>query len=168
MRRQNRQPQSHWSLEQTNLILGSARGSDYYPFFHVLARTGLRVCEAKRITWDDFDSKAKLLHVRPDLAKFPGEARDLPVSEATCALLATLPRRSHWLFAAEPAAGNLSTVRPINERRAEAELAEVLSAFGLEGRLHSFRSSLLSSVLTSSNADATFAEWAGLTGDQRN
>ncbi|HEX4415763.1 MAG TPA: tyrosine-type recombinase/integrase, partial [Lacipirellulaceae bacterium] len=84
-----------------------------------------------------------------------------PLCPPALALLSAQPRLGRWVFTAPPTAQFPVRDRQIDERRALYHLHRILKPLGLNGKLHSFRHSLISYALSSGTPEATVRKWAG-------
>ncbi|MEW6545421.1 MAG: tyrosine-type recombinase/integrase [Bacillota bacterium] len=60
-----------WTEEQIRLFLREARGSRYYPLFHLALATGMRLGELLGLVWEDVDLDRGVIQVRRSLVGRP-------------------------------------------------------------------------------------------------
>jgi integrase len=113
----------------------------------MLAETGMRVGEAKWLTWEDvdFDRGRGLLHIRPKEGWKPktGDQRAIPLQPALRRLLEGLPRHSRWVLTVAPSSCCPQGDHQISERRLLQYLKRVLERLGLSGHLHTSATAFL-------------------------
>jgi site-specific recombinase XerD len=162
-------PQPCWSPAEVQLILETLRDDDYSPVYQLLAQSGLRIGEAKHLTWDDIDLvnrtlrvRAKVIDERTGTTWKPktGNQRSMPLSIPLVAMLDALPRKSRWIFTSPSTLPRLAG-QPVDERRVLYHLKKALKKLGLKGHLHTFRHSLISHALVSGTPATVVREWAG-------
>ena len=109
-------------------------------------RIGVRVGEAKWLTWDDVDFEHRLIHIRPKEGWKPksGDERAVPMSDRLFDLLHALPHTGTWVFTARVTTRHPATGRQVSERRLLQYLKRLLKRLGLKGHLHTFRHSFIS------------------------
>lgn len=158
--RPTRQP--CWLREDVERILAAA-DEVHRPALRVLADTGMRVGEARQLTWDDVDFEHGLLHVRAkdDWTPKTGEERSVPMTIALKVLLESLPRNGKWVLRAAPSRAYPLGDHQISERRLLQYLKRVLQRLGLPGHVHTFRHSFISWALTRGTPEAVVREWVG-------
>lgn len=170
LKRPKNTPQPWWTLPQLNLILAASAKSPYHSLYSLLGWTGLRIGEAKNLSWDDIDLEQRVVHVREKWIgpgkndKWSPKGRDqrvVPLCDPALALLESLPHASRWVFIAPPTSQYPQCDRQIDERRALYHLKKVLKKVDLEGHLHTFRHTLISHALASGAPEASVREWAG-------
>lgn len=161
-------PQPCWSQPEVQRILKAAAQDPYYSLYCLLSVTGLRIGEAKHLTWADLNLEQGILHVRPKEVSpgkswkpKNGEERVVPINQATRTLLAALPRDSRWLFPRSKSSASPNADRRINERLALTHLKAVLKKVGLKGKLHTFRHSFITHALTRGVPEAVVRRWVG-------
>jgi site-specific recombinase XerD len=155
-------PQPCWTPEQVAAILAAAP-EDVRPALTLLAETGMRFGELAWLTWDDVDAGANVLRIRPKDGWKPetGDHRAVPISPATRATLAALPRRWRWVVTMPPSARHPGSGRQWTERRLLGALKKVLAGLALPGKLHTFRHAFISNALVKGTAVAVVKEWVG-------
>ena len=148
-------PQPTFDDEQLEQILLLAR-PPYHALFLLLAETGLRIGEARWLSWDDVDLKKGVIHVRAkdDWRPKTGDERVVPISQKLKRLLENHPRRGRWVLTAKSTTTHPSTDRQIDERRALLALKRILAHLKFPGKLHTFRHSFISRCLTSGIEEA--------------
>ncbi len=125
--------------------------NDYAPLFVALALSGLRIGEARFLTWDDVDFERKVLLIRPGLKngvpwqpKTRQSVRRVPIVaevDVVLRLLRVTNRRNQWVF--ETRRGTqLSASHPT------LRFAQIRDSLGLSKRyvLHSLRKFWASTV----------------------
>jgi integrase len=170
LKRPKNTPQPWWTLPQLNLILAASAKSPYHSLYSLLGWTGLRIGEAKHLSWDDIDFEQRVVHVREKWIgpgkndKWLPKGRDqraVPLCDPALALLRSLPRMGRWVFTAPPTSQYPQRDRQIDERRALYHLKKVLKNVDLEGHLHTFRHTVISHALASGTPEASVRNWAG-------
>ena len=139
------------------------RGHRNHALFLLLAETGLRIGEARWLSWDDVDLKKGVIHVRAkdDWRPKTGDERVVPISQKLKRLLENHPRRGRWVLTAKSTTTHPSTDRQIDERRALLALKRILAHLKFPGKLHTFRHSFISRCLTSGIEEAVVRTWVG-------
>jgi len=170
LKRPKNTPQPWWTLPQLNLILSASSKSPYHSLFSLLGWTGLRIGEAKHLSWEDVDFDQRVLHVREKWIgpgkndRWTPKGRDqrvVPLCDPALALLGSLPHVGPWLCTAPPTSRYPQRDRQIDGRRALYHLKKILKHLGLKGHLHTFRHTLISHALASGAPEASVREWAG-------
>lgn len=163
-------PQPCWSAGQRDKILEAARVTPYHSLYGLLAATGMRIAEAKYLTWEDVDVENGVLHIRPkqigpgkrDVWKpKTGDQRVVPLSTNMVRLLQKLPHHCRWVFTAPTSARCSNSDRPVDERRVLYHLKKVLKKLELPGHVHTFRHTLISQALLSGTPEAVVRQWVG-------
>lgn len=157
-----RTPQPCWSREEIDQILEKAR-PPYQQLFLLLADTGMRVGEAKWLTWDDIHLVRGLIHIRPKEGWRPktGDERVVPMSPRVKAMLKSLPNDGRWVFTARQTERHPEPGRQISERRSLAHLKRVLKRLGLRGHQHTFRHSFISFAAYKGTSERVLRRWIG-------
>ena len=162
-------PQPFWTPDQVQLILRALERNSLYPVYWLLAETGMRIAEAKFLTWADVDLEQNVLFIRPkkygdknELEWKPktGDQRVVPISPRLLEVVQCLPHRSHWVFT-RPARTGREPFRQINERRVLTHLKKALKELGLRGHVHTFRHSFISRALVHGVPEAVVRRWVG-------
>lgn len=85
------QPRRWWGWEELALFLDTAREREphYFPIFHLVAATGLRLGEALQLRWEDVDLAAGVVRVTE--SKTTAGRRRVTIDPDTVAVL-----RDHW------------------------------------------------------------------------
>lgn len=98
----DRKPIRALTLEEVERALQYAleRGYVYYALTWILATTGLRWGEVRRLEWRDVDLERRLLHVRKETTK-TAEPRHIPLQVEDCQVLTLLPRVHELVFVRE-------------------------------------------------------------------
>ncbi len=163
-------PQPCWSVAQRGRILEAARATPYYELFCLLAETGMRISEAKYLTWDDVDLENGFLYIRPkqigpDKADMwtpkTGDQRVVPLAQVAVDRLQKMRRSCRWVFTAKPTRSHPRRDRPIDERRVLYHLKKVLKHLDLPGHLHTFRHTLISQALVNGTPESVVRQWVG-------
>jgi integrase len=154
--------QPFWTWPQINQIL-QAVDEPHYKVLLLLADTGMRIGEAKWLTWDDIDFKRNVILIRAkdDWKSKNGEERTVPMSRRLRRSLEELPRDFRWVFTAAPSRKYPNGDHQISERRLLQYLKRVLKRLELSGHLHTFRHSFVSHALTKGTPEAVVREWVG-------
>lgn len=136
IKKPKRTPQPCWTRDQVDQILAAATPPHQAPMVF-LAETGVRVGEAKWLSWDEVDLEHRLIHIRPKDGWKPksGDERVIPMSDRVYDLLRALPHIGTWVFAARVTARHPTTGRQISERRLLQYLKRLLKRLGLKGAL---------------------------------
>jgi integrase/recombinase XerD len=160
--RPKRTPQPFWTREQVELILQNA-APRYRPLLQFLADTGVRIGEARWLTWDDVDFEHGVARIRAKEGWRPksGDERVIPLSAELCRVLRGLPRSSQWVFTAWSSSRCAASDRQVSDRLALTHLKKVLRKLGLQGHLHTFRHSFISHALTRGVPEAIVRDWVG-------
>lgn len=170
LKKPTRPPQPCWTPVQVEAILNAAKMDPYHSLFCILAWAGLRIGEAKHLTWEDVDLQQGVLHIRGKVVDAKsgarwtpktGASRVVPLGPPARRLFTEVPHYSRWVFTAPPSVRHPGRDRRIDERRALAHLKKVLAAVGLPGHLHTFRHAFVSAALVSGVPEAVVREWAG-------
>jgi integrase len=155
--------QPYWKWPEVLKILAQA-GSEYFPLFVTLAYTGMRIGEALHLEWSDLDFDNKMIHIRCKTGWKPksGENRIVPMLPQVAKALAPLMRSQPWVFArAETVLHRRPCVATVAALKALKALREILTQLKLTGRLHTFRHSFISHVLTKGTPEAIVRSWVG-------
>ena len=157
-------PQPCWTRDEVLQILAASRP----PHKHVLellAETGMRVGEAKHLTWADvvLTGPYPVVHIRPKDMWKPktGDIRAVPLSPRAIQLLRAMPRHSKWVFTGSPRASDPHGVRQMSERRLLVYLKRLLARIGLPGHLHTFRHAFISHAASEGVPEAVIRSWVG-------
>jgi len=162
-------PQPCWTFDQVPDILNALRDDPYSSVYGVLARTGLRISEAKYLAWDDADFANGVLRIRGKVIDADtgqvwkpksGDQRVVPISRPVLAILQSLPRKHRWIFTTPSRLPRLAG-QPIDARRVLYHLKKALKKLGLPGHTHTFRHSLISHALLNGTPEAVVRKWAG-------
>ena len=78
---------------KAGLLLVARSIPQHFPYFLIAGWLGCRPTECTRLRWDDFDWKAGLLCVRPEVAKKVRRARWVPVPRTLAVMLRLFRRR---------------------------------------------------------------------------
>ncbi len=151
-----------WRPDEVEKIL-TACNDHYRSPLTILANTGMRVGELKHLTWPDIDFENGVLHVRAKDEWKPktGDRRAIPMNPTVHRTLETMPRHGRWVFTAAPTKKYSAKNRQISERRMLVHLKRVLRLLGLEGKLHTFRHSFISTALIKGTPEAIVRSWVG-------
>jgi integrase len=155
--------QPFWVWDEVQQILSSSP-RELFPLFATLAHTGMRIGEAIHLEWADLDFRNGFIHIQAKLNWKPktGENRKVPMVDQVRRQLELLPKNQKWVFARLIVA---RTQRPCAAstaaRKALRVLQQVLKKLKLIGRLHTFRHSFVSHVLTRGTPEAVVREWVG-------
>lgn len=169
LKRPKAPPQPCWTFDQVERILDALRDDPYFVLYGVLARTGLRIAEAKYLDWEDVDFTNGVLRIRGKVVDAAtgeawrpksGDQRIVPISAPVRALLEAQPRPARWVFTS-PSSLRRPAGQPIDDRRVLAHLKQALKKLGLPGHTHTFRHSLISHALLSGTPEAVVRKWAG-------
>lgn len=154
--------QPFWSRGEIRGILEQCN-EHYRPIMMTLAETGMRVGEAKFLTWPDIDFKLGLIHIRAkdDWKPKTGDRRAIPMSPLAREILNLLPRTCRWVFTAYATKEHPTKDRQISERRLLEHLKRILKRLGLEGKVHTFRHSFISHALIKGTPEAIVRKWVG-------
>lgn len=133
-------PQACFSVAQVEAILVACK-EPTRSIYEVLAFTGMRVGEAKHLTWDDVYWDRNLLHVRPKEGWETKNHKDrlIPMHDRVRSLLERLPRRHRWILTAGKSGKFPNGGGQISERHLLEKLKRILDRLGIEGCVHSFR-----------------------------
>jgi integrase len=151
-----------WSWDLVNQILQGTLGP-HHNILMLLADTGMRIGEAKWLTWDDIDLVNNIIHIRVKDGWKPknGEERAVPMSPRVHDMLSQHPRGRRWVFTAAPSKKYPAGDHQISERRLLQYLKRVLKQLGLSGHLHTFRHAFVSHALSSGTPEVVVREWVG-------
>lgn len=156
-------PRPTYTPEQVEDILEAAR-EPYRSLFELLAFTGLRIGEAKFLTWRDVDLAGGWLHVRAKDGWKPKTGRDrkLPLNDRARSVLERLPHVGRWVFFRKCSDGaGVHTVQ-IDERRVLKELKSALGKVGIDrGTVHEFRHFFVSLCAQRGVSPFQLMEWVG-------
>jgi len=92
--------------KQVELILETAKNhkKKYYPFILLLARTGMRLGEARALKWKDLDFENRSIYVNRSIVRGiigtpkNHEIRTVDMSHQLCETLKNVDRKSEWIF----------------------------------------------------------------------
>jgi integrase len=151
-----------WTRAEVDRILAASDGW-HRDALLILAETGMRVGEAKWLTWADVDLERNVLHVRakPGWRPKTGDQRAIPITPVLRSLLERLNRDSQWVLTAPRSRQFPEGGRQISERRLLQYLKRVVKKQGLVGHLHTFRHAFISNALTSGIPEAVVRSWVG-------
>jgi len=129
----------------------------------LLAETGMRIGEAKWLTWADVDLQHNVLRIRAKAEWKPksGNERAIPISSALRVLLEGLPKTSRWLIAGPRSCKNPAGGGQLPENRLLAYLHRRLKKLGLPGKLHTFRHSFITHALINGMPEAVLRKIVG-------
>ena len=157
-------PQPCWTKEEVQRILAASR-PPHRDALELLAETGMRIGEAKHLTWADvvLEGASPVLHVRPKDGWKPktGDIRAIPLSPRAVELLGSLSRHSKWVLTAPPRPSDPKGQRQISERRLLLHLKRLLARIGLPGHLHTFRHFFISHAASQAVPEAVIRSWVG-------
>jgi integrase len=151
-----------WSRAEVDQILTACKGPLRNALV-VLAETGMRLGEAKWLTWQDIDFDRNIVHVRakPGWRPKTGDQRAIPISPMLQQLLQNLPRKTQWVLTSAPSRKYPAGDHQISQQGLWKYLKRRLKELGLSGHLHTFRHSFISHALTERTAEATVRSWVG-------
>lgn len=161
LRKVKSRPQPCWSRDEVKRIIAAASGV-YHDTMLLLAETGMRVGEAKWLTWDDIDFVNGVILIRPkdDWRPKSGDQRSVPMSPAVKSLLAQRSRQGRWVLVAKKKRES-DDDRQIAERLLLVYLKRLLQKMGLAGHVHTFRHSFISHAIISGIPEAVVRQWVG-------
>lgn len=162
IKKPKRTPQPWWTRDQVQLILGASRSPHREPLTF-LAETGVRIGEAKWLTWEDVDFTSRLIHIRPKEGWRPktGDERVVPMTDRVRDMLAKMPRAENWVFTARVTKRHSDYGRQISERRLLQYLKRILKRLKLKGHLHTFRHSFISHAALHNVPERVLRRWVG-------
>ena len=151
-----------WSREEVEQILANC-DEHYLPLLTLLSETGMRIGEAKHLTWKDIDYKRGQIHIRPkgNWKTKTGDRRVIPMSAKARMALKMLPQSGHWVFNSRKTENYPEPDRQISDRRVLEHLKRVLSKLELEGKVHTFRHAFISNALIDGIPEAIVRKWVG-------
>ncbi|HWL10742.1 MAG TPA: site-specific integrase [Planctomicrobium sp.] len=154
--------QPYWTHEQIQCVL-SATPERQRLIFTFLAETGVRIGEAKWLTWNDIDLERGVVHIRSKdgWRTKTGNIRSIPMSPLCRAIIQETSRRGRWVFTAPPSKKYPKGDHQISERRLLQALKRILKKLGLSGHLHTFRHSFISRAIFNGTPEAVVRLWAG-------
>lgn len=155
--------QPYWKWPDVLRILGQTR-VEHYPLFVTLAYTGMRIGEALHLEWSDLDFQNRMIHIQCKEFWKPksGENRVVPMLPQVACALKQLVRNQPWVFArAVTKLHRHPCTASTAGRNALKALKAILRELGLRGRLHTFRHSFISHVLTKGTPEALVRSWVG-------
>jgi integrase len=155
-------PRPCFTRDQVDQILANA-SAGHRPTFLLLSETGLRVGEAKWLTWEDVDFDKNVIHIRGKDGWKPksGDARIVPMSETLRSFLQRHPKSGRFVLTAVPTSAHPKLGRQISERRALVALKRILKSLGIPGKLHTFRHYFISTCLTNQIEEPIVRSWVG-------
>lgn len=162
LRKVKSRPQPFWSFEEVEQILAAATGG-FRTIMQVLAYTGMRVGEAKWMTWDDVDQACTVIQIRGKENWKPktGDQRSIPISPILREVLNALPRTGRWVLTAPASKGRSTSDKQFSERRLLVYLKKLLKVRGLAGHVHTFRHSFISHAIIKGVPEAIIRQWVG-------
>ncbi len=160
-------PQPTFTLEQVNRII--AAGGVFADLFTLLAFTGLRIGEARWLTWNDVeldaDSRGGFLHVRAKPGAWrpkDGDDRKIPLHPRVAQMLAARPKRHRFVFTARPSTRFPKGGNQISDRHALASLKRVLKRLQISaGKVHTFRHFFISHCANRGVPPFQVMRWVG-------
>jgi len=154
--------QPYWNWPEVLQILNLAK-IDYQPLFGTLAFTGMRIGEALHLEWSDIDFINKMIHIRckPGWKPKSGEDRIVPMLPQVAQALTQLDKSQSWVFARPETLMHRPCTPATAAKNALRALREILQQLKLIGRLHTFRHSFISHVLTKGTPEAIVRSWVG-------
>lgn len=161
LRKVKSQEQPCWTWDQVQTIL-SAAGGWQQDALTLLAETGMRVGEARWLTWEDVDFERKVLRIRSKegWTTKTGNHRPIPISPCLAELLSRLERGGRWVLRG-PSRSGAARDRQFSDRTLLTYLKRLLKRLGLPGHLHTFRHSFISHALISGVPEPTVRSWVG-------
>lgn len=126
---------SWFTQESIENILSSANDNEK-PLFELLAFTGLRLSEAKRLTWSDIDFNSGLIHVKS--AK-DGKSRTALMPFRVKTTLRKMKVDSGLVFHSIKSNKDLNADEPLSEKSVIKNLNRICLKLGIKGSVHSFR-----------------------------
>ncbi len=116
------------------------------------------------LEWSDVDFGKGVIHIRVKAGWKPksGESRVVPLTAPVVAVMETLPRSQCWIFARGLTHKHRSPCTASTSARHALKALKVVSKeLGLPGRLHTFRHSFISHVLSEGTPESLVRSWVG-------
>ena len=156
-----------YTLEQVNRIIAAAK--EYGDLFELLSFTGLRIGEARWLTWRDVDlhedGAGGLLHVRAKPGEWQpkdGDDRSIPLHPRVARMLARRPRRHRFVFTAQPSDAYPAGGHQVSDRRVLVSLKRILKRLGIAaGTVHSFRRFFVTHCADAGVEPFMLIQWTG-------
>jgi integrase/recombinase XerD len=138
-------PPETYTLEDVNRIIAAAK--DYADLFELLALSGLRIGEARWLTWKDVDLETDgasgVIHVRAKPGEWKpkdGDDRSIPLHPRLVRILALRPRKHRFVFTAKPSEAYPAGGHQISDRHVLASLKRILKRLKIaDNTVHAFR-----------------------------
>lgn len=155
-------PQPCFTEDQVVQILAMASAA-HRPTFLLLSETGMRIGEARWLTWDDVDFDKKVIHVRGKDGWKPksGDERVVHMTKTLMAFLQEHPKSGRFVLTTAPTSAHPKIGRQISERRALVALKRILKTLGIPGKLHTFRHFFISNCLFHDIEEPIVRSWVG-------
>ena len=167
LKRPKAAPQPTFALDQVERIV--AAGGVFADLYTLLAFTGLRIGEARWLTWDDVeldvDGKGGFIHVRAKPGEWrpkDGDDRKVPLHPRVAGMLAARPRDHRFVFTARPSKRYPKGGRQISDRHVLASLKGVLKRLKITaGNMHAFRRFFISYCANNGVPPFQVMAWVG-------
>jgi integrase len=167
LKRPKPQRPSVYTLSEVERIITAA--GPFGDLFELLAFTGLRIGEARWLTWHDVEidesGTGGLLHVRAKSNEWrpkDGDDRDVPLHKRVAQMLLRRKRAGRFVFTAAPSKQFPNGGNQISDRHVLASLKRVLRRLGLaDNTVHAFRHFFVSFCANSGVAPFKLMTWTG-------
>lgn len=156
-----------YTLQQVNQIVAAA--TTYADLFEMLAFSGLRIGEAKWITWKDveFDPRGDggLIHVRAKPGEWQPKDRDdrtIPMHPRLARMLLRRRRKHRFIFTAKATTKYPLGDHQISERHVLTSLKRILVRLNIPGNtVHGFRHFFVSQCANNGVEPFKLIQWTG-------
>jgi len=167
LKRPRQVPAPTYTLDQVNRIIAAA--GTYADLFELLAFTGLRIGEARWLTWRDIelddDRAGGTLHVRAKPNEWKpkdGDDRAIPLHPRVAQMLGRRRRKHRFVFTAAPSAAYPSGGHQISDRHVLLSLKRILKRLGIgDNTVHGFRHFFVSYCANNGVEPFKLIQWTG-------
>ncbi len=167
LKRPRQTPAPTYTLDEVDRIIGE--NDTYADLFELLAFCGLRIGEARWLTWLDIeideDGAGGMLHVRAKPGEWKpkdGDDRVVPLHPRVARMLARRPRRHRFVFTAMPSAAYPKGGHQISDRHALVSLKRILKRLDImDNTIHGFRHFFVSFCANNGVEPFKLMAWVG-------
>ena len=163
LRKPQKVPWPWFTYEQVEDILQLASEKDK-KIFEVLAYTGMRIGELKRLSWShiDFSRNILLIESTPDNPTKGKKSREVPMHDRVRKVLLSLEGQKEGLvFNSGKSSKYPNGNGPLNERRLLERVKKHCLRLEIDGTIHSFRKFFCSYMANQGVPPLTLMSWSG-------
>jgi integrase len=162
LRKPQKIPWPWFTYSQVETILDLASDKDK-KIFEVLAYTGMRIGELKRLSWSHIDFKRNILLVEstPDNPTKGKRSREIPMHDKVLEVLSKIEPKVGLVFNSGKSYKHPNGDGPLNERRLLERVKKICLKLEIEGCVHSFRKFFCSFMANQGIPPLTLMSWTG-------